>query len=68
MAESALKPGHPVLFWTFVAVIVFALYSAGVAIMTAEDCDDVSGGTKEWTVFPPEWQCGGDEGVQLLRD
>lgn len=68
MPARDFKPGHPILFWGFILVVVFALYSAGAAIMTANDCDSVSGGKKEWTVFPPEWQCGADDGIQLIRD
>jgi len=68
MPSRDFKPGHPILFWTFILVVIFAMYSAGVAIMTANDCDTSSGGKKEWTVIPPEWECGADDGVQLTRD
>jgi hypothetical protein len=40
-------------------VVVFALYSATVALSTADECG--SGG-REWQVFPPEWECQGTPG------
>jgi hypothetical protein len=39
-----------------VAVAVYALLSAAIAIMTVEDCGDEDS-PKHWSFFPPEWVC-----------
>ena len=42
--------------WFVLAVIAltFLLYSLTVALDTADKCGDLS---KEWNIFPPEWEC-----------
>ncbi len=48
------RRGRKVWFFLAIAAIVFGLYSAAVAGLTADDCGS---GPKEWNVFPPEWEC-----------
>lgn len=43
------------MFWLLLAVLVFVLYSASVAALTAEDCGD--GAKQTWQVLPPGWEC-----------
>ena len=43
----------------FIAIlvgVVYALFSAAVAISTADKCGQLHT-TKEWSYFPPEWEC-----------
>lgn len=51
------KPGHPVIFWMFIVVLIFAFYTGAKAMATKNDCDSVSQGVKHWIVVPGEWVC-----------
>jgi len=58
MARShAFKPGHPLVFWAFILVLVFLFYTGTRAMITRNDCDSVSNGVKHWKVVPGEWVC-----------
>jgi hypothetical protein len=39
------------------AVVVYALISVSIAIATADKCDNVGTGQKEWSFLPPKWEC-----------
>ncbi len=39
------------------AVVCYALLSLGLATATADKCDKVSNGKKEWSFLPPKWEC-----------
>lgn len=43
-------------FLLIVGVMVYALLSVAIAIMTVEDCGDEDS-PKHWSFFPPEWVC-----------
>jgi hypothetical protein len=45
------------LFILIIVAVVFMLFSAAVAISTADKCDGKLHADKEWTVFPPGWEC-----------
>ena len=60
------RPGHPVIFWLFIVVLIFALYSGAQALYDVHGCDQVAGGAKHWRVFPPEWICGSGS-VEVTR-
>ena len=51
------KPGHPVIFWTFIIVLILAFYTGAKAMATKNDCDSVTNGVKHWKVIPGEWVC-----------
>ena len=51
------KPGHPILFWAFIVVLIFTFYTGAKAMATKNDCDHVSNGVKHWVVVPGEWVC-----------
>ena len=51
------KPGHPVVFWAFIVILLLAFYTGIRAMATKNDCDSVSNGVKHWKVVPGEWVC-----------
>jgi hypothetical protein len=55
---NEFRPGHPVIFWIFIIVLIFGFLSGTKAVITLDDCDAVSDGVKHWRVMPPEWVCG----------
>jgi hypothetical protein len=55
---NEFKPGHPVVFWAFILILIFGFVSGTKAIITLDDCKGVSGDAKHWRVMPPEWVCG----------
>ena len=62
------KPGHPIIFWSFIVILAYGLFSVSLAVLNHADCDQVSGGKKAWTIFPPEWDCGANGRIQFTRD
>jgi hypothetical protein len=44
------------LFLAIIIGVVYALYSAAVAINTADKCGELHV-NKEWQYFPPGWEC-----------
>ena len=47
-------------FWLpmlLAAVVVYALISISIAMATADKCDNVSNGHKDWSFLPPKWEC-----------
>ena len=59
-------PGHPVLFWAFIVLLVFTFYTGTKAMTTRNDCDSVSNGVKHWRIVPGEWVCSSG-GVEFSR-
>ncbi len=55
MATTA-KTRSSLWFVVLLAVTVYTLTSAGIAIATEDKCGGVQA-TKTWQVFPPGWQC-----------
>jgi hypothetical protein len=45
------------LFVVVIVTVVYLLFSAGVAISTADKCDGQLHANKSWTLFPPGWEC-----------
>ena len=45
------------LFVVVIAVVVYLLFSGGVAISTADKCDGQLHADKSWNLFPPRWEC-----------
>jgi len=39
------------------AVVVYTLISITIAVATANKCDTVSSGHKDWSLVPPKWEC-----------
>jgi hypothetical protein len=55
---NEFKPGHPVVFWAFIAVLIFGFISGTKALVTLDDCKRPTGeNIKHWRVMPPEWVC-----------
>lgn len=48
------RRGSGPLWFVMLAVVIFVLYSAAVAIAGRNDCNR---GPKTWQYFPPEWTC-----------
>ncbi len=46
-----------VWFWISLAVTVYVMVSASVAIATSDACDGTLHAEKTWQVFPPHWEC-----------
>jgi hypothetical protein len=47
-------------FWIpmlLAALVVYTLISITVAVATANKCDNVSFGHKDWSLVPPKWEC-----------
>lgn len=47
-------------FWLplfLAAIVIYALISITVAVSTANKCDNVSNGNKDWKFVPPKWEC-----------
>ena len=45
------------LFVVLIVAIVYALFSAGVAVSTADKCNGQLHADKDWNFFPPRWDC-----------
>jgi hypothetical protein len=45
------------LFVVLIVAIVYTLFSAGVAISTADKCNGQLHADKEWNFVPPRWDC-----------
>jgi hypothetical protein len=55
VGKSSLdRHGSSPIWFVFLVVAIFVLYSATVALTTADDCGDLD---KEWELFPPGWEC-----------
>jgi hypothetical protein len=48
------------IFLVLIAVLVFVLYSAAVAVNTVDKCGNEDS-PKHWSFFPPEWVCEGPD-------
>ena len=52
---------RPLLLTVVVVAVVFVLFSVGVAVGTADNCNTGGGRlnnvNKEWNYFPPRWDC-----------
>lgn len=48
------RRGSGPLWFLMLAMVIFVLYSAAVAVAGEDDCN---GGSKSWQVFPPDWVC-----------
>jgi hypothetical protein len=59
MSNKMDRRGSGPLWFVILVVVVFALYSATIALSTADDCGDLG---REWQIFPPEWECVGTPG------
>ena len=55
--SNEFRPGHPVLFWGFMIVFIFAMYEGIVAGTTAHDCKHSGSDEQHFVVFPPKWIC-----------
>jgi hypothetical protein len=44
-------------FWFMLAVTLYVLVSASLAVATANDCDGPLAAEKTWQLFPPHWEC-----------
>ena len=51
------RPNGP-LWWVFMAVAIYAVAAASLAISTADKCGDRLDDDKHWNWIPPEWECG----------
>jgi hypothetical protein len=47
-------------WFVMLAILVYFLYSVTAAAITASDCGD---GPKEWSFFPPGYECVGQPGL-----
>jgi len=54
---NEFKPGHPVIFWLFILVLIFGFVSGTKALITLNDCKTRVADAKHWRVLPPEWVC-----------
>ena len=54
---NEFKPGHPVIFWFFILVLIFGFVSGTKALITLDDCKTPTADVKHWRVMPPEWVC-----------
>lgn len=46
-------------FWVALAIAIYVVLSAGLAVATADACDadGTLQGHKTWQPFPPHWEC-----------
>lgn len=52
------RKGHsPVAFLVIALIVAYALISGASAVLTVSDCGGWSNPQKEWTFFPPAWEC-----------
>ena len=55
VGKSSLdRHGSKPIWFVFLAIAIFVMYSLTVALTTADDCGDLD---KDWNIFPPEWHC-----------
>ena len=58
MPGTVWRAVRPLLLMIVVVAVVFALFSIGVAIGTADKCGNTHFNTsKDWNYFPPRWEC-----------
>lgn len=51
------RPNGPI-WWLLMAIAIYAVAAASLAIATADACGGNDFDTKkEWKWFPPEWEC-----------
>jgi hypothetical protein len=55
------RSGRGIGFFLIVAVVIYGLLSAGIALSTARECGD-KGQDREWNIVPPHWECKGYNG------
>jgi hypothetical protein len=60
--SNEFRPGHPVILWLFIVLLIFGFVSGTKAMVTLDDCAD----EKHWRVLPPEWVCSSG-GIELTR-
>jgi hypothetical protein len=48
------RRGSGPLWFVILVLVVFGLYSATIALSTADDCGSWG---RDWQIFPPEWEC-----------
>jgi len=58
MPGTLWRAFRPMLVAIVVVIVVYGLFSAGVAIATADKCGGTHLNTqKDWNWFPPRWDC-----------
>jgi len=57
VVANEFKPGHPVVFWFFIVVLIFGFVSGTKALITIDTCKTPTSDVKHWRVMPPEWVC-----------
>lgn len=50
------RSGRGIGFFLILAVVIYGLFSLGIALSTGRDCSD-KGLQREWNVVPPRWEC-----------
>lgn len=58
MAVVHRRRAHPVLLFVAFVLVVYAIFSVGIAISTEDRCDSQLGNAKTWQFVPPHWECG----------
>jgi hypothetical protein len=53
---SHTRSGRGIGFFLILAVLVYGLFSVGIALSTGRECSD-RGQQREWRVVPPGWEC-----------
>jgi hypothetical protein len=56
LAGTVVRTIRALLFIIIIIGVVYALYSAAVAISTADKCGQLHT-NKQWDYFPPQWEC-----------
>ena len=46
-----------VWFWLMLAVALYVVVSASLAVATSDTCDGTVNGAKTWQPLPPHWEC-----------
>jgi hypothetical protein len=47
------------IFLLLAAAMIYTLVSVGIAVSTADKCGRRLDNAKEWSYFPPQWECVG---------
>lgn len=45
------------LFLLLAAAMIYTLISVGIAVATSDKCGSRLDNAKEWSYFPPKWEC-----------
>lgn len=56
---NEFRPGHPLVFWLAMLVLIYGIYSVIFAAARIDDCKSGGSADQHWSYWPPGWVCDG---------